>query len=396
MRYLSSQCYAGAAVCLLLPLIPATAVAAPITVSNPSFEQPVTPPDSFIVGAVAPPGWTSFGNLNMDTRVVGVVNPNSTILYVEPVPDGNNIGVTFFQDFSGDEAGMQQTLGATLQLSTEYTLTVEIGNMASAPPPNDFDFDGFPGYRVELLAGGIPIASDENTQLPGEGRFLTSTVEATIGESHPLAGQPLGIRLTNLDAAPGTEVNFDDVQLEATPYVCPEVPPSGCKAATTGKSTLSFVEGDPADRNAASWIWKGAATTLDELDDPTTTTSYLFCTYEGEDDVAAGFRIAAGGTCDGGKDCWTALSSGFRYKDRDGSSFGLTSLQMKAGEDGRALIKLKARGAALDEPSLPLTLVPGGVRAVLINEESGDCWEATFSTPLTDPADPTKWKARGD
>jgi hypothetical protein len=375
---------------------PVLAAAAPVTISNPSFEQPVTPPDSFIVGSIAPPGWTSFGTLNETTRVVGVVNPNTTILYVEPVPDGENIGVTFFQNFTGDEAGMQQTLAATLQLSTEYTLTVEIGNMASAPPPNDFDFDGFPGYRVELLAGGVVIASDENTLLPGEGRFLTSTVELTVEESHPQAGQPLGIRLTNLDAAPGTEVNFDDVQLDATPYVCPDVQPSGCKAATAGKSTLSFVEGDPADRNAASWIWKGAATTLDELDSPTTTTSYLFCVYEGEDDVAAGFRVAAGGTCDGGKDCWTALPTGFRYKDRDGSSFGLTSLQMKAGDDGRALVKLKARGASLDEPSLPLTLVPDGVRAFLINEESGGCWQAEFTTPLGDPAHTTKWKARND
>jgi hypothetical protein len=352
----------------------------------------VTPPDSFIVGAVAPPGWTSFGNLNTDTRVVGVVNPNSTILYVEPVPDGDNIGVTFFQDFSGDEAGMQQTLAATLQLSTEYTLTVEIGNMASAPPPNDFDFDGFPGYRVELLAGGVVIASDENTQLPGEGRFLTSNVEVTIGELHPQAGQALGIRLTNLDSAPGTEVNFDDVRLDATPFVCPETPPAGCKPAITGRSTLSFVEGDTPDRNAASWVWKGAATTVDELDDPTTATSYLFCVYEGDDDVAAGLRATAGGTCDD-RDCWTALATGFRYKDRDGTNSGLTSLQIKAGDDGRALIKLKARGAAFDEPSVPLTLP---VIAVLQNEESGVCWEAEFAAPLGDPDHPQKWKARND
>jgi hypothetical protein len=387
--------FASGAAGAALVLAPALAAAAPVTVSNPSFEQPVTPADSFIVGAVAPPGWTSFGNLNDDTRVVGVVNPNDTILYVEEVPDGNNIGVTFFQDFSGDEAGMQQTLAATLQLATEYTLTVEIGNMASAPPPNDFDFDGFPGYRVELLAGGVVIASDENTQLPGEGRFLTSTVELTTGDSHPQAGQALGIRLTNLDAAPGTEVNFDDVRLDATAIVCPETPPAGCKAASAGRGTLSFVEGSTLDRNAGSWTWKGAATTLEELSSPTSTTSYLFCVYEGEDDVAAGLRAAPGGTCDG-KDCWSATSSGFRYKDRNGASGGLTSLQLKAGADGKAMIKLKARGAPFDVPSLPLDLVPDGARAFLVNEETDDCWEAVFSTPLTDPAAATKWKSRND
>jgi hapalindole H/12-epi-hapalindole U/12-epi-fischerindole U synthase len=383
---------ARVALCLLPLLSPPIAAAAPVTIANPSFEQPLTPPDSFIVGAVAPPGWTSFGNLNMSSRVVGVVNPNDTILYVEPVPDGDNVGVTFFQNFSGDEAGMQQTLAATLQLSTGYTLTVEIGNMASAPPPNDFDFDGFPGYRVELLAGGVVIASDENTQLPGEGRFLTSTVEVTTGPSHPQAGQALGIRLTNLDAAPGTEVNFDDVELDATPYVCPETPPAGCKAATTGRSTLSFVEGSTPDRNAAKWVWKGAATTQGELDSPTTTTNYLFCVYEGEDDVAAGLRAPAGGTC-AGNDCWTAQATGFRYKDREGTSGGLTSLQLKAGEDGKASIKLKARGATFDEPSVPLDLP---VLAVLQNEASGDCWEAIFTTTLSDPLGLTKWKARND
>ncbi len=384
--------FACAAAGLLLALTPALAAAAPVTILNPSFEQPVTPPDSFIVGAVAPTGWTSFGTLNMNTRVVGVVNPNSTILYVEPVPDGDNVGVTFFQNFSGDEAGMQQTLAATLQLSTEYTLTVEIGNMASAPPPNDFDFDGFPGYRVELLAGGVVIASDENTLLPGEGRFLTSTVQVTTGVSHPQAGQALGIRLTNLDAAPGTEVNFDDVRLDATAFVCPETPPVGCKAASAGGSTLSFVEGSTNDRNAASWKWKGAATSLEELDDPTTTASYLFCVYEGDDDVATGFRVPAGGTCDG-NDCWTALATGFRYKDRDGTSGGLTGLQLKAGDDGKASIKLKARGVTLDVPSVPLTLP---VLAVLQNEESGNCWQAGFTVPLGDPDSTTKWKARND
>jgi hapalindole H/12-epi-hapalindole U/12-epi-fischerindole U synthase len=395
MQHHPFRSYALIALCILPMLAARTVAAAPITISNPSFEQPVTPPDSFIVGATAPTGWTSFGNLNMSTRVVGVVNPNDTILYVEPVPDGDNVGVTFFQNFSGDEAGMQQTLAATLQLSTGYTLTVEIGNMASAPPPNDFDFDGFPGYRVELLAGGVVIASDENTAAPGEGRFLTSTVEVTTGNSHPQAGQALGIRLTNLDAAPGTEVNFDDVQLDATPFVCPELPPSGCKAASTGRSSLSFAEGSTPERSAGSWLWKGAATTLEELDSPATTTTYLFCVYEGEDDVAAGFRVSAGGTC-GGNDCWTTSASGFRYKDRDGANSGLTSLQLKAGDDGKALIKLKARGGQLDVPSLPLDLVPSGARAVLLNEESGDCWEASYSATLSDPADTNKWKARSD
>ena len=53
--------------------------------------------------------------------------------------------------------------------------------------------------------------------LPGEGRFLTSTVTVAIGASHPFLGQPLGIRLVNRNSAPGIEVNWDNVRLTAEP-----------------------------------------------------------------------------------------------------------------------------------------------------------------------------------
>ena len=341
----------------LLVLVPVYGHAAPVAVVNSSFESPATPPDSFIVGA-APTGWTGYGNLNLSDRVIGVVNPNTTSLYVEPVPDGSNIGVTFLQDFSGDEAGMQQTLGATLEVFTHYTLSVEIGNMAVSPPPNDFDFGGFPGYRVELLAGGIVIAEDDNTLLPGEGRFLTSTIQLTVGQTHAQLGQPLGIRLVNLDAAPGVEVNFDDVRVDATALDCPELPVAGCKAASSARGTLSLAAdaGDP-DRNSAAWIWKGAATDVAELGTPPTTTTYLLCVYDGSGEAVLRLRAPAGGSCDG-KDCWKALSSGFRYRDRSGSAGGLGSLQLKTGADGKASIKLKARGSALESPTLPLALTP--------------------------------------
>jgi hypothetical protein len=136
-----------------------------------------------------------------------------------------------FLDNSGDlqEAGLTQTLPAPLLLSTQYTLTVAVGNFGpSAGDP--WDFSGFPGYRVDLLAGGIVIASDNNTLAPGEGRFLTSTVSFTTGSSHALAGQALGIRLVNLNGS-GVEVNFDKVQLDAV--AVPE-PASGLIVVLSG------------------------------------------------------------------------------------------------------------------------------------------------------------------
>lgn len=367
----------------------------PIAIANYSFELPVTPPDSFIVDA-PPDDWTAYGSLTLTDRVVGVVNPAGTTLYVEAVPDGSNLAVTFLENFSGSEAGIEQTLFATLQPLTQYVLSVEVGNMASYVGPPAYDFDGFPGYRVELLAGGVVIAMDANSVLPAEGGFLTSTVQLAVGEAHAQLGELLGVRLVNLDAAAGVEVNFDDVRLDATPVECPAVPWTGCKTAAAGRGSLSFVTGagDP-EKKGTGWSWKGQATTLLEFGSPLSTTSYLFCVYDGGDQIVSTLRAPAGGSCDG-DDCWKASSSGFRYKDKSGSAIGLTSLQLKPGADGKSSIKIKGRGALLELPTLPLVQAPAAVRALLRNEESGDCWEASYGTVLGDPTSTSKWKARND
>ena len=96
-----------------------------------------------------------------------------------------------------------------------------------------FTLDGFPGYRVDLLAGGEVIAGDNNS-LAGtipEGEFRLTTVTFTTGASHARLGEALGIRLVNLnvtDAAfPGAdlEVDFDAVQLSAVVVPLPAIAP---------------------------------------------------------------------------------------------------------------------------------------------------------------------------
>lgn len=190
-----------------------------ITIANPSFELPATPADSFITSG-PPTSWTSYGTIDNGNRAVGVLNPNTTTLYFDPVPHGSNVGVTFLMDnpgnhlqFNNSPAGMEQTLTAQLQLNSTYTLTTHVGNLGPGIPPVPFNFSGFPNYRIELLAGGIVIAQDSNTLLPGEGRYLVSTVTVDIGDIHPLEGQNLGIRLINLNSAVGIEVNFDNLTL---------------------------------------------------------------------------------------------------------------------------------------------------------------------------------------
>lgn len=202
------------------------AQAVTVPVANSSFEAPAIAAGTFQTTA-APPSWSVYGSgINFGLRTIGVLDPNGTTLYPGPVPDGENVGVVFLLDDAGDqtafagiEAGMEQTLSAPLETNTRYDLTVEVGNIADDvnPPNNQFQFAGFPGYRIDLLAGGTPIACDANTLLPSEGSFVTSTLQVTIGNTHAQAGQMLGIRVVNLNAAPGLEVNFDDVSLQALP-----------------------------------------------------------------------------------------------------------------------------------------------------------------------------------
>ena len=197
-----------------------------LVVSNHSFEFPVIAAGTFSASA-APPGWSAYGSLNFGSRTIGVIDPATSTLYAAPVPHGENVGVIFLMDnpqnqtfFARLEAGLRQTLTAPLRTRRHYTLRVEVGNIANdvnAP----FLFGGFPNYRIDLLAGTNVLASDHNTLLPGEGRFLTSTVSVTIAASHPFAGQSLGLRLVNLNSAPGIEVNWDNVRLESSPLLPP-------------------------------------------------------------------------------------------------------------------------------------------------------------------------------
>lgn len=204
-----------------------------VPVANAGFESPPIAAGTFATTS-APPGWEAYGaGVDFGFRTVGVLDPGGTTLYAAPPPEGENVGVVFLLDdpgdqsvFAGVEAGLQQTLTEPLSAGLRYTLRVRVGNIAvdTSPPHDQFQFTGFPGYRVELLAGGTPVASDAGPA-PPEGAFAAFELDFAPGDAHPLLGQPLGIRLVNLNAAPGLEVNFDDVRLDAA--VVPGVPALG-------------------------------------------------------------------------------------------------------------------------------------------------------------------------
>lgn len=221
-----------------------TVLSAPVSVVNPSFEDisGESPFNEFTFGPLN--GWALYDPLNItsggagNTYFIGTLtpfqpdpigNPGVYANFHDGAADGQRVGIAFNFFGSGNqgEYGFQQTLSDTLRPNTQYVLEVEIGNIASATAMNGqfFDLDGLPGYRIDLLAGGVPIAQDDNTLLGliDEGEFGTSTITFTTGPSHARIGQQLGIRLVNLNQIdplfPDShlEVDFDNVRLDASP-----------------------------------------------------------------------------------------------------------------------------------------------------------------------------------
>ena len=191
--------------------------------------------------------------------------PGVFVNFPDGAAEGQRVAIAF--NFAGSdglgEYGLRQTLADVLTPDTSYTLQVEIGNIASGTSMSGsfFNLDGFPGYRVDFMAGDIVLASDDNTLagLIPEGTFATSTVTCSVGPDDPALGLPLGVRLVNLNIldpafpAADLEVDFDDVRLTATPTTdpCPaDLDDDGAVGAADLAQLLGAwgpAPGDPAD-----------------------------------------------------------------------------------------------------------------------------------------------------
>lgn len=182
------------------------------------------------------------------------------------------------------------------------------------------------------------------------------------------------------------------------PEDCPIQPLLHCKAAAPGAGSLSLgVRSGSPQRSKATWQWnQGAGTAMAELGDPTVSTNYRLCVYDGDQALVANLQ-AWGGIAYNGRPCWTAKSDGFSYRCPGILPSGITSLSIKTGADGVARIVLKAKGPNTLLPTLPLSQAAGSVVAQLINNSTNICWQTTYSAPTkSDPSSTTKWSDRND
>jgi len=145
-----------------------------------------------------------------------------------------------------------------------------------------------------------------------------------------------------------------------------------------------------ATKSKFAWSWKGEATTKVEFGQPTAVNSYRVCVYDSSNNIVFNLGIPVGGMC-GDKPCWKDGKSGYSFKNKATTSTGVSALSLKAGIDGKASVKVKAKGSNLSMPTLALSTP---VTAQLINSSDLTCWTATFNMAKTDPASQTKWAAK--
>ncbi|TWU02037.1 PEP-CTERM sorting domain-containing protein [Neorhodopirellula pilleata] len=208
--------------------------AAVVTVTNPGFEDisGESPFNEFTFGplngwGLYDPGGITNGGAG-GTYYIGTLTPNPPTNFTNGASEGQRVAIAFnfFGSGGQGEYGLQQTLTETLQANTSYSLQVDIGNIASGTAQNGqfFNLDGFSGYRVDLLAGGVLLAQDNNSLFGAiaEGQFGTSVVNFNTGTSHAQLGETLQIRLVNLNQVDPSfpladlEVDFDNVRLNAS------------------------------------------------------------------------------------------------------------------------------------------------------------------------------------
>lgn len=177
------------------------AMAAPISITNPSFEVE----DLAGIGAIT--GW-----INLPGS--GTFRPSAPGTdYTLAVPHGTNVAFN-------NRGSISQVLSVTLAADTIYNLSVEFGNRIG--------FDNASGL-LELRADGVTLASTSASS--PEGQFSTVSLSYSTVLSDPI-GKDLEIWLIRTAGSP--QANWDNVQLAAVPA------PSAMLLFGSGLAGLAF------------------------------------------------------------------------------------------------------------------------------------------------------------
>ena len=180
------------------------------------------------------------------------------------------------------------------------------------------------------------------------------------------------------------------------PPTCGPIPLPGCGVAAPGASSILLKDNTDDTKDVLTWKWiKGSATDVSAFGDPVngTTTPHL-CVYDasGNAQPLMDTDVPPGGTC-ASVPCWKQTgTTGFAYKNKAGSTEGITVVTLKVGVAGKAKVQMNGKGVNLEMPTLGLTL-PVTVQLVIQNGMSVQCWQTVYGTATAN--DTAKFSAKG-
>jgi hypothetical protein len=347
--------------------------------------------------------------LNGDYDVSGIPGDFDLVIlnsrdHVDPFGDPNVsrliIGGTIAELGIGT-IGISQSIDPG-NFSTEDTAVVLL-DLLSAPTPdsntlNQFSLAGG-ATKVDLVGIGVGnVAAHEAGHFFSSFHTSQTNPLASIMDQGGILANNVGVGV-DLTLGTGDDV---DVDFEADAYVlnegftgtqdtlnatafglstgaadCPPAPLGTCRTAIKSSLLIKDNATDARDSILFKWI-KGQATTQPELGDPTLDASYYLCVYDAGG-VVRKTSAPAAGLCDGDA-CWETTGSGpsgLRYRDKERTPSGTSSVILKSGAFPKPKIVWKAKGALLGDDALGLTLP---VTVQIYNSETPVCFTQTYAS----------------
>jgi hypothetical protein len=341
------------------------------------------------------------GCVNESKVAVLLGNGDATFTALTPQDAGGQPWQVALGDLDGDgdldvtTANATAATGGMLRNNGDGTLaavvTVPMPGHTPATDLGDLDGDGDLDWVLSSYGAGLWRVYVND----GNGNFtFDQDIAAT---SNPSCAVLLDIDNDgDLDLALSDEI-ADTVKImqngNGPSALCPPTPAVCRTPFVGGKATLLLKDKTPDKGDQLVWKWlKGPTTSLADYGTPLISDSYALCLY----DAGALLMSAdadAGGMC-GKKPCWSAKPTSFAYKNRDASTSGTQSIQLKQGlADGKASIVFQAKGAKVVMPNLGA--LTGPVVVQLQRSGGAPCFGATYSAPFQ-KSDAAMFKDKAD
>jgi hypothetical protein len=241
-------------------------------------------------------------------------------------------------------------------------------------------------YGLDRESPGGGLTAFRRTAVTGEPVAVQSfidDVDGIDGIDFPfaLAATPDGADLYVASHRNGTDT--DIAQFRTRALGCSAMPRAGCAAPGAADAAIAVLRLKGDGTTSLKWKWKGTAL-QPAFGTPSTAGGFSVCFYDasGSGQPVVDSSMPPSGLCPK-KSCWRAQPAGSSYKAGKGRPEGVKKLLLKAGSFPKGALKVTASGPNLASPGLPLT---APVMVQLQRQDTTDCWEATFSAPLTNDA----------